>query len=84
MILLIYLQARVLLWHRIDQRGYSDCIEEAKHLKHMVILKLFVKLKVNGWPVILLSRKPEGQRNETTELLISAGYSGWSSLIMRY
>ncbi|KAH9702336.1 hypothetical protein KPL70_010731 [Citrus sinensis] len=36
-----------------------------------------------GWPVILLSRKHEGQRNATTELLISAGYRGWSSLIMR-
>lgn len=72
-----------LLIDRVDLRGYTECVEEAKHLKHVFTLKLFMKLQVSGWPVILLSRKPEGQRNATTELLISAGYRGWSSLIMR-
>lgn len=72
-----------LLIDRVNVRGYIECIEEAKHLKHMFTLKLFMKLQVRGWPVILLSRKHEGQRNATTELLISAGYRGWSSLIMR-
>lgn len=72
-----------LLIDRVNVHGYIECIEEAKHLKHMFTLKLFMKLQVRGWPVILLSRKHEGQRNATTELLISAGYRGWSSLIMR-
>ncbi|CAL5363755.1 unnamed protein product [Camellia sinensis] len=31
----------------------------------------------------LQSRKPEKQRNATIEYLISAGYGGWSSLVMR-
>lgn len=83
-IVVSYLQERILLLHRVDLRGYTECVEEAKHLKHVFTLKLFMKLQVSGWPVILLSRKPEGQRNATTELLISAGYRGWSSLIMRY
>lgn len=83
-IVVSYLQERFLLLHRVNVRGYIECIEEAKHLKHMFTLKLFMKLQVRGWPVILLSRKHEGQRNATTELLISAGYRGWSSLIMRY
>lgn len=72
-----------LLTDRVNLRGYIECIEEAKYLKQMFTLKLFMKLQVSGWPVILLSRKHEGQRNATTELLISAGYRGWSSLIMR-
>lgn len=83
-IVVSYLQERFLLLHRVNVRGYIEYIEEAKHLKHMFTLKLFMKLQVRGWPVILLSRKHEGQRNATTELLISAGYRGWSSLIMRY
>ncbi|KAJ0045058.1 hypothetical protein Pint_06427 [Pistacia integerrima] len=68
---------------KIDRCGSVDGIEEANHLKQTLTLKLFLSLQASGWPVILISRKPEGQRNATTELLISAGYRGWSSLIMR-
>lgn len=43
-----------------------------------------MKLRASGWPLILLSRKSGRQQNATVEYLISAGYSGWTSLIMRY
>ncbi|GAV56801.1 Acid_phosphat_B domain-containing protein [Cephalotus follicularis] len=68
---------------RYDQHGCSDYIEEAKRLMHVLTLKLYTRLHGSGWSLILLSRKPERQRNATTEHLISAGYSDWSSLIMR-
>ncbi|XVF83861.1 hypothetical protein PTKIN_Ptkin16aG0527300 [Pterospermum kingtungense] len=60
-----------------------DCIEDATYLKHLLILELYKKLQSRGWPLILLSRKPEKQQNVTIEHLSSLGYSGWSSLIMR-
>ncbi|XP_048446568.1 uncharacterized protein At2g39920 [Pyrus x bretschneideri] len=69
--------------HRYDQYGGSDFVEEAKHLKQMFILRLYMELHAGGWPLILLSRKPEAERNSSTEDLISAGYRAWSSLIMR-
>ncbi|XP_022746943.1 uncharacterized protein At2g39920-like isoform X2 [Durio zibethinus] len=60
-----------------------DCIERATCLKHLLILELYKKLQSRGWPLILLSRKPEKQQNVTIENLNSLGYNGWSSLIMR-
>lgn len=71
------------LMHRFDQFGCSDCIEEAKHLKNLLILRLYAELQASGWPLILLSRNSGRQHNATAELLISAGYRGWTSLIMR-
>ncbi|KAK2637316.1 hypothetical protein Ddye_032108 [Dipteronia dyeriana] len=71
------------LMDRIDQSWCTDCIQESKHLRQMLTLRLFMKLQTSGWSVILFSRKHEGQRDVTTNLLISAGYRGWSSLIMR-
>ncbi|KAI9157551.1 hypothetical protein LWI28_024276 [Acer negundo] len=71
------------LMDRIDQSWCTDCIQEAKHMRHTLTLRLFMKLRTSGWSVILFSRKHEGLRDVTTNLLISAGYRGWSSLIMR-
>ncbi|KAL6123613.1 hypothetical protein ACLB2K_076134 [Fragaria x ananassa] len=68
--------------HRYDHYGCSDCVEEAKHLKHMLILRLYMKLHANGWPLILLSRKPETHRNTSVEYLVTAGFTAWSSLIL--
>ncbi|XP_057476577.1 uncharacterized protein At2g39920 [Actinidia eriantha] len=71
------------LLSRFNQFGCDDCLKEATKLKYMFSLKLYKKLQAGKWPLILFSRKPEKQRNATTEHLISAGYNGWSSLIMR-
>ncbi|GLT31429.1 hypothetical protein SLA2020_061650 [Shorea laevis] len=71
------------LMNRFDQYGCNGCIEEAKQMKHLLTLQLYIRLRSRGWPLILLSRKPERVRNSTAEHLISAGYSGWFSLIMR-
>ncbi|BFG22789.1 hypothetical protein CerSpe_090630 [Prunus speciosa] len=73
-----------LLADRDDQYGSRDCVEEAKQLKHGFILRLYMKLHASRWPLILLSRKPETQRNSSIEYLISAGFRAWSSLIMRF
>lgn len=71
------------LVRRYDHDDCSDCVEEAKHLKHMLIMRLYTKLHASGWPLILLSRKPETHRNTSIEYLVTAGYTAWSSLIMR-
>ncbi|CAK7325803.1 unnamed protein product [Dovyalis caffra] len=72
-----------LLMHRVHDSGYIDCFQEEKHLKQMLCLSLYTKLQASGWSLILLSRKPEKQRNATIQHLVSAGYRGWSSMIMR-
>ncbi|GMH04225.1 hypothetical protein Nepgr_006064 [Nepenthes gracilis] len=65
--------------------SHGDCIEfEAViHRRRMLILRLYNNLQATGWPLILFTRKDERHRNATTENLISAGYRGWSLLIMR-
>ncbi|KAF8397345.1 hypothetical protein HHK36_016258 [Tetracentron sinense] len=72
-----------LLQSRFDQYGGDDWIKEAKHMSHMLIMKLYKKLRDGGWSFIFITRKPEKQRNATIERLVSAGYGGWSSLVMR-
>lgn len=68
---------------RFDHYSCNDCIQEAKLLKHIFLGKIYIKLQSGGWPLILISRKPEKLRNVTMENLISAGCGGWSSLLMR-
>ncbi|KAG6734975.1 hypothetical protein I3842_01G296800 [Carya illinoinensis] len=72
-----------LLMHRFEQFGCHDCVKEASHLKHLLIFRLYMKLRAGGWPLVLLSRRSLIQKNATVGHLISAGYSGWTSLIMR-
>lgn len=78
------MKKEILVFHRFDQNGCNECIEETKDLKHKLILRFCMKLQAGGWSLILLSRKPEKQRNATIEHLTTAGYRNWSSLIMRY
>ncbi|ONK76842.1 uncharacterized protein A4U43_C02F390 [Asparagus officinalis] len=66
--------------------GISHC--RKKHVEHEnpgkeLILNLYLRLQARGWRLILFTRKHSRYRNDTVENLISAGYSGWSSLIMR-
>ncbi|CAK9173600.1 unnamed protein product [Ilex paraguariensis] len=68
---------------RFNLYGCKDCSKEATNLKRVSFVELYMKIRAAGWPLALLSRKPEKLRNTTVEQLISAGCSGWSSLIMR-
>ncbi|KAG6760141.1 hypothetical protein POTOM_036642 [Populus tomentosa] len=72
-----------LLMNRVRDNGCIGCFQEEKHLKQILCLSLYTKLQASGWSLILLSRKLEKQRNATIQHLISAGYRGWSSMIMR-
>ncbi|XP_028792676.1 uncharacterized protein At2g39920 [Neltuma alba] len=69
--------------HRFNNYGVSECMKEARNSKLKLVLRLYMNLKSAGWPIILLSREPGTQRNVTTCHLISAGFRGWSSLMMR-
>ncbi|XP_043697839.1 uncharacterized protein At2g39920 [Telopea speciosissima] len=71
------------LHNRLGQHDMNEWAEEAKHLKRMLVLGLYKKLQARGWSLILITRKPEEQRNAVQENLVDAGYGGWSSLIMR-
>ena len=55
-----------------------------KHRIHIFLLGLHTTLRNSGWSMILFTRRHEKQRNATIERLISAGYGGWSTLIMRW
>ncbi|XP_061356715.1 uncharacterized protein At2g39920-like [Gastrolobium bilobum] len=71
------------LFHRFHNDSISNCIKEAKNVKLMLALRLYKNLQTGGWSIILLSRKPETHRNVTINHLVSAGFGGWSSLMMR-
>ncbi|CAH8314472.1 unnamed protein product [Eruca vesicaria subsp. sativa] len=64
----------------IEQESY---IEEAKHQRSKLTLELYSKLRSQGYSMVLLSRRPDTERNSTTNKLKSRGYSDWSGLIMR-
>ncbi|KAK7276352.1 hypothetical protein RIF29_17491 [Crotalaria pallida] len=71
------------LFLRFHNNNISNCIIEAKNLKLKLVLRLYMNLQAGGWPIILLSREPETHRNVTINYLASAGFRGWSSLMMR-
>ncbi|CAF1808204.1 hypothetical protein HID58_058578 [Brassica napus] len=58
-------------------------IEEAKHQRSKLILELYSKLRSQGYSMVLLSKRPQEERNSTAEQLKYRGYSDWSGLIMR-
>ncbi|CAI8586258.1 unnamed protein product [Vicia faba] len=64
-------------------QSISNCILEAKNLKRKAVLRLYMNLQASGWPIILLSREPVKDQNVTINHLASAGFRGWSSLMMR-
>ncbi|KAH7537508.1 hypothetical protein FEM48_Zijuj03G0100400 [Ziziphus jujuba var. spinosa] len=72
-----------ILLKRYDEFGCSNCIEEVKHLKEMLIHNIYKKLHDRSWTLVLFSRRAERQKNATIEHLVSSGYRDWSSLIMR-
>lgn len=76
------LQSNPLLYG-YNRYSCDDCVREAKHMKHVFLIDLYIKLKSGGWGLILLSRKPEKLRDATAEDLKSAGCGGWLKLIMR-
>ncbi|EOA27670.1 hypothetical protein CARUB_v10023824mg [Capsella rubella] len=68
----------------LEQDSYNmKYIEEAKHQRSKLTLKLYFKLLSHGYTMALLSRRPERERDATIEQLKSRGYSDWSHLIMR-
>ncbi|CAI8609435.1 unnamed protein product [Vicia faba] len=70
-------------YQRFHRDGISNCVKEAKHVKLMFVLRLYMNLQTDGWPIILVSREPEMYQNVTINHLVSAGFRGWSSLMMR-
>ncbi|XP_010534558.1 PREDICTED: uncharacterized protein At2g39920 isoform X2 [Tarenaya hassleriana] len=67
----------------LEKDGYQEYVEEARHQQDKLMLEMYSQLKSQGYSMLLLSRKSEGERNPTVEQLNSAGYSKWSRLIMR-
>ncbi|CAA3015318.1 Hypothetical predicted protein [Olea europaea subsp. europaea] len=61
----------------------KDAFHDSSRVKNVFAMKLYLKLQAGGWPLILISRKPEKLRDDAIEHLASVGCSGWSSLIMR-
>ncbi|CAI0411045.1 unnamed protein product [Linum tenue] len=62
----------------------NSIIFNSKQFRQQVLLlRVYKKLQASGWSLVLVSRNPEKQRNGTEEQLVSAGYGGWSSLVLR-
>ncbi|XP_068484628.1 uncharacterized protein At2g39920-like isoform X2 [Phaseolus vulgaris] len=64
-------------------QSIEKCMIEARNLKQVVVLRLYMKLQAGGWSIILSSREHGKHQNVTINHLLSAGFSGWSSLMMR-
>uniref|UniRef100_A0A1D1YSC9 Uncharacterized protein At2g39920 n=1 Tax=Anthurium amnicola TaxID=1678845 RepID=A0A1D1YSC9_9ARAE len=62
---------------------YRNESDAAQALAQEFVRRLYMRLQIGGWSLILFTRKPENQRNGVVENLIAAGCEGWSSLIMR-
>ncbi|PWA90156.1 acid phosphatase, class B-like protein [Artemisia annua] len=71
------------LFHRFRHYGHDDGVKEAKHLKHVFLLQIYMKLWYGGWSLVLCSREHEKQRGAVIDKLVAAGCGGWSELIMR-
>ncbi|PWA59179.1 acid phosphatase, class B-like protein [Artemisia annua] len=71
------------LFHRFRHYGHDDGVKEAKHLKHVFLVQMYMKLWYGGWSLVLLSREHEKQRGVVIDKLVAAGCGGWSELIMR-
>ncbi|KAL5070554.1 hypothetical protein RYX36_021441, partial [Vicia faba] len=52
-------------YQRFHRDGISNCVKEAKHVKLMFVLRLYMNLQTDGWPIILVSREPETYQNVT-------------------
>ncbi|XP_028216780.1 uncharacterized protein At2g39920-like isoform X2 [Glycine soja] len=63
-------------------QSINNCILEAKNLKRMLVLRLYMNLHAGGWSIILLSREHGTRQNVTINHLLSAGFRDWSSLMM--
>ncbi|RDX94741.1 hypothetical protein CR513_22850, partial [Mucuna pruriens] len=70
-------------FHRFYNDSTSNCIKDAKKVKLMFVLRLYMYLQTGGWPIILLSRGPGTHRNVTINRLVSAGFRSWSALMLR-
>ncbi|CAL1387502.1 unnamed protein product [Linum trigynum] len=51
--------------------------------QQVLLLRVYKKLQASGWSLVLISRNQEKERNATVQQLVSAGYGGWSSLVLR-
>ncbi|XP_027332858.1 uncharacterized protein At2g39920-like isoform X2 [Abrus precatorius] len=64
-------------------QSINNCILEATNLKRLLVLRIYINLKAGGWSIILLSREQGTHQNVTINHLVSAGFRGWSTLMMR-
>ncbi|XP_008785443.1 uncharacterized protein At2g39920 [Phoenix dactylifera] len=62
---------------------WTNQVENMRHLAHMIVSRLLIKLQAGGWSVSFFTRRPMRNKNATMASLTSAGYGEWSSLIMR-
>lgn len=71
------------LQKRSNHYSCSDCKKDVIYPNQMPVHELYMKLRDGGWPLVLLSRKPERQRDAVVKHLLSIGCGDWASLIMR-
>lgn len=58
-------------------------VEDIKYIASSIVSRLCMNLQASGWSFVFFTRQPISNRNTTTQSLISAGFDGQTSLIMR-
>ncbi|KAJ6832660.1 uncharacterized protein M6B38_124695 [Iris pallida] len=58
-------------------------VGDAKYLASSMVSRLCMKLQASGWSLVFFTRQHTSNRNATIESLISTGFDGQTSCIMR-
>lgn len=66
------------------EQVWNRWVDEARAPALGPTLQLYNELLAANWGIVFITGRTESQRNATTQNLISAGYVGWKSLILRY
>ncbi|KAG9453871.1 hypothetical protein H6P81_006775 [Aristolochia fimbriata] len=69
--------------HRFNLGQLDKQADAVKHELHRALLALHMTLQADGWSLAFFTLKSEEERANIVRTLSSAGYGGWSSLIMR-
>lgn len=66
-----------------DEDVWNEWVNQKAGLPLLASVGLFNRLKAVNVGVVFLTGRPENQRNATSANLISAGYKGWTALLLR-
>lgn len=67
-----------------DHPLFSKWVEEGVAPAIPAMLSLYKVLQAENWGIVFMTGRTESQRNITSQNLLDVGYSGWTTLLLRY